>query len=50
MMTEARLSKSQEPAAEALRLHSFYRGKIQMAPKCPIRGFEDFAAHTRAAA
>jgi malate dehydrogenase (oxaloacetate-decarboxylating) len=28
---------------EALRLHRFYRGKLQTALKCPIRGFDDFA-------
>lgn len=33
-----RLAKASRPAAEALRLHSRYRGKIQMMPKCPIRG------------
>ena len=27
----------------ALRLHRQYRGKIEMAPKCPVRGLEDFA-------
>lgn len=27
----------------ALRLHALYRGKVQMAPKCPVRGNEDFA-------
>jgi malate dehydrogenase (oxaloacetate-decarboxylating) len=26
-----------------MRLHPFYRGKIQVAPKCPVRDFEDFA-------
>ena len=25
-----------------MRLHHFYRGKIQMLPKCPVRGLEDF--------
>ena len=28
---------------EALRLHSVYRGKMQVAPKCPIRNPTDFA-------
>ena len=28
---------------EALRLHRLYRGKIQMAPKCPIRDAHDFS-------
>jgi len=38
-----RLAEASGPAAEALRLHQRYRGKIQMMPKCPIRGREDFA-------
>ena len=29
--------------AEALRLHARYRGKVQMLPKCPVRGFDDFS-------
>lgn len=37
------LAKATEPAKEALRLHPFYRGKIQTALKCPIRDFSDFA-------
>ena len=36
-------SRSDEPALEALRLHPFYRGKIQTALKCPIRTLDDFA-------
>jgi len=40
---EDRLTKAAQPAAEAMRLHPFYRGKVQMAPKCVIRGLEDFA-------
>ncbi len=35
--------RAQRPGEAALRLHPYYRGKIQMLPKCPIRGFEDFA-------
>jgi malate dehydrogenase (oxaloacetate-decarboxylating) len=31
------------PGEEALRLHPYYRGKIQVLPKCPIRVPEDFA-------
>ncbi len=38
-----RLAEASGPAAEALRLHGRYRGKIQVMPKCPIRGPEDFA-------
>src|SRR5574341_1014873 len=40
---EELLTKAQKPAEEALRLHAFYKGKIQTAPKCPIRGLEDFS-------
>jgi malate dehydrogenase (oxaloacetate-decarboxylating) len=28
---------------EAVRLHAVYRGKIQIASKCPIRGADDFS-------
>jgi malate dehydrogenase (oxaloacetate-decarboxylating) len=37
------LARAQKPAEEALRLHPFYRGKVQIAPKCPIRSLDDFA-------
>lgn len=37
------LARAQKPAEEALRLHVFYKGKIQILPKCPIRDFGDFA-------
>jgi len=40
---EELLARAARPAAEALRLHPFYRGKIQTAPRCPIRSLEDFA-------
>jgi malate dehydrogenase (oxaloacetate-decarboxylating) len=39
---EELLAKAYKPAEDAMRLHPFYRGKIQVAPKCPIRGHEDF--------
>ena len=38
-----RLALSQKPSAEALRLHPVYKGKIQIAPKCAIRDYDDFA-------
>jgi malate dehydrogenase (oxaloacetate-decarboxylating) len=38
-----RLARASEPAQEALRLHPYYRGKVQMMPKCSVRGLEDFA-------
>ena len=40
---EELLARAQKPAEEALRLHPFYRGKVQIAPKCPIRDLGDFA-------
>ena len=40
---EQRIAKTKQPAEDALRLHPFYRGKVQMMPKCPIRELSDFA-------
>jgi len=37
------LAKAEEPAEKALQLHPIYRGKIQTAPKCPVRGLDDFS-------
>jgi malate dehydrogenase (oxaloacetate-decarboxylating) len=36
-------AKASKPAEDAMKLHPFYRGKIQMVPKCCIRGVDDFA-------
>ncbi|MGE0388443.1 MAG: NADP-dependent malic enzyme [Gammaproteobacteria bacterium] len=38
-----RLDRADRPAREALRLHPFYRGKMQTLPKCAIRDLADFA-------
>lgn len=38
-----REASAARPAADALRLHPQYRGKIQTAPKCPVRGMDDFS-------
>jgi malate dehydrogenase (oxaloacetate-decarboxylating) len=40
---EELLAKAEQPSKDALRLHPFYRGKIEVIPKCRIRNFEDFA-------
>ena len=40
---EELLAKAQQPAKEAMRLHPFYKGKIEVIPKCRIRDFNDFA-------
>jgi malate dehydrogenase (oxaloacetate-decarboxylating) len=37
------LARANKPAEEALRLHPFYKGKVQMMPRCPIRDLGDFA-------
>lgn len=36
------LEKANKPAEEALRLHPYYRGKIQIVPKCSIWDFDAF--------
>jgi malate dehydrogenase (oxaloacetate-decarboxylating) len=41
--TDELLARANKPAEEALRLHPIYRGKLQVLPKCPIRGLGDFA-------
>lgn len=37
------LAKANKPSEDAMRLHPFYRGKIEIVPKCCIRSVEDFA-------
>lgn len=40
---EELLAKAKKPAEDAMKLHPFYQGKVQTAPKAAIRDFEDFA-------
>lgn len=40
---EELVARAKKPAEDALRLHPFYRGKIETTPKCEIRDFQDFA-------
>ncbi|HYB85127.1 MAG TPA: NADP-dependent malic enzyme [archaeon] len=40
---EESLRKAYLPSQLALKYHPFYRGKIEVVPKCPIRSFDDFA-------
>ncbi len=43
MTTEQELlAKAEAPAKEAMRLHPFYKGKVQMVPKCAVRSIHDF--------
>lgn len=37
------LAKATKPSADAMKLHPFYRGKIETALKCTVRSFDDFA-------
>jgi malate dehydrogenase (oxaloacetate-decarboxylating) len=40
---EELLAKAKKPAADAMRLHPFYRGKVETVLKCRVRDFNDFA-------
>jgi malate dehydrogenase (oxaloacetate-decarboxylating) len=37
------LTKAEQPGKDAMKLHPFYRGKIEVVPKCRVRDFDDFA-------
>ncbi len=39
---EQLVAKAKKPAADAMLLHPFYKGKYQVVPKCCIRDFNDF--------
>ena len=39
---EKLLEKANKPGKDAMKLHPFYRGKIEFIPKCCIRSFDDF--------
>ncbi len=40
---DALLAKAEKPSADAMRLHPFYKGKVEVAVKSRIRDFGDFA-------
>lgn len=40
---EKLLAKAHKPSADALQLHPFYRGKLEVTPKCRIHEVADFA-------
>ena len=40
--TEELLAKANQPAKDAMRLHPFYRGKIEVVPKAHIWGMDSF--------
>ena len=37
------LAKAEKPGEDAMKLHPFYLGKVEVIPKCCIRDFNDFA-------
>ncbi len=43
MNTEELLNKAKKPSEDAMKLHPFYKGKIEIVPKCCIRNLDDFA-------
>lgn len=43
LTTEELLAKAKKPSADAMRLHPFYRGKVETALRCRVRDFDDFA-------
>ncbi len=40
---EELLEKAKKPGIDAMKLHPFYHGKIEVTPKCCVRDFNDFA-------
>jgi malate dehydrogenase (oxaloacetate-decarboxylating) len=43
LSVEELLAKAQKPSADAMKLHPFYRGKIETTLKCSVHSFNDFA-------
>ncbi|MBN1453437.1 MAG: NADP-dependent malic enzyme [Anaerolineales bacterium] len=43
MNVEELLAKATKPAGDAMKLHPFYRGKIETTLKCSVHSFNDFA-------
>lgn len=41
--TKKLLKAAEKPSQDARRLHPFYKGKIEIVPKCRVRDFNDFA-------
>src|SRR5512141_1586163 len=43
MNVDELLAKAKKPSADAMKLHPFYRGKIETTLKCTVHSFNDFA-------
>lgn len=42
LTVEELIAKAKKPGIDAMKLHPFYQGKVEIVPKCAIRTFEDF--------
>ncbi len=42
---EELLAKAKKPSEDAMKLHAFYRGKLQVMPKCQVRNIDDFSIY-----
>jgi len=40
--TKQLLEKANKPGKDAMKLHPYYRGKIEIIPKCRVKSFDDF--------
>lgn len=43
LTAEERIALANKPGLDAMKLHPFFKGKVQIAPKCVIRDVKDFA-------
>jgi len=43
LTVEELLERAKKPASDAMKLHPFYKGKVEVALKCTVRDFNDFA-------
>ena len=43
MLKAERLARAEKPAEDAMRLHPFYQGKLEVSLKCTVRDYNDFA-------
>ncbi|MCQ2053132.1 MAG: malate dehydrogenase, partial [archaeon] len=42
-ITEERLARAKKPGQDAIKMHPFYGGKVEVIPKACVRSFDDFA-------
>ena len=43
MQKDELIAKAQKPAEDAMELHPFYQGKVEVSLKAPVRDVNDFA-------